>query len=80
MVNIAICDDSPEYGEILEYKIRQCMQELNIEYSLYYFEKLESLQEKALIVSMDILFLDIMINSKNSAEWVAEHQKTSMLR
>lgn len=75
MVNIAICDDSPEYGEILEYKIRQCMQELNIEYSLYYFEKLESLQEKALYVSMDILFLDIMINSKNSAEWIAEHQK-----
>lgn len=74
MVNIAICDDSPEYGEILEYKIRQCMQELNIEYSLYYFDKLENLQEKAHNVSMDILFLDIMINNKNSAEWVSEHQ------
>lgn len=73
MVNIAICDDSADYGEILEYKINRYMQELNIEYKLYYFDNLDKLQEKASTVSMDILFLDIMINDRNSAEWIAKY-------
>lgn len=75
MVNIAICDDTPAYGEILQYKISRYMQELNIEYRLYYFDDLDKLQEKASEVSMDILFLDIMINGRNSAECLAKHHK-----
>ena len=34
MVNITICDDSPAYGEILEHKIRTCMRDLDMEYTL----------------------------------------------
>ena len=74
MVNIAICDDTADYGEILQYKISQYMLEHNIEYQLYYFDNLEDFQEKASEVSIDILFLDIMINSVNSAQWVANHK------
>lgn len=77
MINITICDDSPAYGEILEYKIKQCMQELDIEYNLYYLNELEDLDKKIINTQTDILFLDLMINDQNSAEWISHLKKST---
>ena len=56
MVNITICDDSPAYGEILEHKIRTCMRDLDMEYTLSYFNDLNGLEEGIKKNQTDILF------------------------
>lgn len=77
MVNITICDDSPAYGEILEHKIRTCMRDLDMEYTLSYFNDLNGLEEGIKKNQTDILFLDLMINGRNSADWVSAFQKST---
>lgn len=70
MIKIAICDDSEEFSSILEFKIGKCINELlGAEYEIIRFHSLSKLQAFLDANTVDILFLDIMVNDTNSMDW-----------
>lgn len=70
MIRIAICDDTEEYLEILEYKINQCFKKVfEKECKIFKFDNLSSLKDYADKHPVDIIFLDIMVNEINSMDW-----------
>ena len=70
MIKIAICDDSEEFSSILEFKIGKCINELlGAEYETVCFRSLSKLQTFLDENTVDILFLDIMVNNTNSMDW-----------
>lgn len=69
MIKIAICDDSEEFSSILEFKIGKCINELlGAEYEIIRFHSLSKLQAFLDANTVDILFLDIMVNDTNSMD------------
>ena len=67
MIHIAICDDNSYYHEILKHKINNYMNEKSIiDYDIACFTELDSFYSFYKANKVDIVFLDIMINEKNS--------------
>lgn len=70
MINIAICDDSTEYQEIINCKIMHCMKtNFEMACSIKCFNKLTELKTFLENNKVDIVFLDIMVNDENSMNW-----------
>ncbi len=75
MVNILICDDDTEYKLLLENKISNLFEKnLNVEYNIGYCDNLIDLEANLNSDNINIVFLDIMINDKNSIDWMIEKQ------
>ena len=67
MINIVICDDELSFQEIMDFKIRQCMQNVfDMEYQIICFNKLSDLKKHIENNKTDIIFLDIMVNDENA--------------
>ena len=70
MVKIVICDDSQDYCEVLKCKIEDCFKEnFQIEYSIKTFHTLDGLKNYLECNTVDIVFLDIMLDDVNSVDW-----------
>ena len=70
MIKIGICDDDENFLEIITYKIENCLKkEFNIDYQIFTFSSLESFIKYYESNKIDIIFFDIMINSKNIMNW-----------
>lgn len=67
-MKIAICDDDKSYLEILEYKIKKALADLKLEHSVVTLTDTNELKND--IDNYDMIFLDIMINNKNSIDWL----------
>lgn len=79
MINIIICDDDKNYGEILEYKINKVFEnDLKLEYNIGYTNCLDNLERKIKNDKIDIVFLDVMINDCNSIDWLIEKSKSDL--
>lgn len=69
-MNIVICDDDRDYGELLSEKIKLCLKDMfNFNYEIIYKNSLDELAEFLENDKADILFLDIMVNGINSVDW-----------
>ena len=69
-MNIVICDDDRNYGELLSEKIKLCLNDMfNFNYEIIYKSSLDELSEFLENDKADILFLDIMVNGINSVDW-----------
>lgn len=69
-MNIVICDDDRNYGELLSEKIKLCLSDMfNFSYEIIYKSSLDELSEFLENDKADILFLDIMVNGVNSVDW-----------
>lgn len=74
MIHIAICDDDPAYREIISFKLEKCMQnKFQMEYVLDVFGTLTELQTHLKNTQTDILFLDILLGTKNAMDWSIEN-------
>lgn len=74
MVNIVICDDSPEYLEIIASKIEHCMKsKIQMEYNITSINSIDELKTHLKKNNTDILFLDIMLNDENAMNWSIEN-------
>lgn len=74
MINIAICDDSKDFLEIIEYKVEQCLKnKFDLECRIGYFDQLEALSDYLKRNRVDIVFLDIMVNDINAMDWSIEN-------
>ena len=74
MVNIVICDDSPEYLEIIASKIEHCMKsKIQMEYNITSINSIDELKTHLKKKNTDILFLDIMLNDENAMNWSIEN-------
>lgn len=74
MINIAICDDETSYQEIIEFKVKHCINNiLNMECDIVCFNDLNDLKEHIENERVDIVFLDIMVNDENSMDWSIEN-------
>lgn len=74
MVNIVICDDSPEYLEIIASKIEHCMKsKIQMEYNITSINSINELKTHLKKNNTDILFLDIMLNDENAMNWSIEN-------
>ena len=70
MLNIAICDDSKDFIEVISYKIRSCLKDkFNLECKISCFNELSAFQECIENNKIDIIFLDIMVNDTNAMDW-----------
>lgn len=77
MINIVICDDELSYQEIMNFKIRQCMQNVfDMEYRIICFNKLSDLKKYIENNKADIIFLDIMVNDENAMDWSIKNIKS----
>lgn len=77
MINIVICDDELSYQEIMNFKIRQCMQNVfDMEYRIVCFNKLSDLKKHIEKNKTDIIFLDIMVNDENAMDWSIKNIKS----
>lgn len=80
MVNILICDDDKEFECILENKISKVFEKnLNIEHNIVCCDNLTSLEMMLKSDNVNIVFLDIMVNDKNSIDWMIEKQLSNRL-
>lgn len=80
LVNILICDDDKEFECILENKISKVFEKnLNIEYNIVCCDNLTSLEMMLKSDNVNIVFLDIMVNDKNSIDWMIEKQLSNRL-
>lgn len=71
MLNIIICDDEKSYQEILEYKINKIIRELiETEYNIICINSLSELERELEANPESVVFLDVMIDNKNSLEWM----------
>ena len=69
-MNIVICDDDRNYGELLSEKIKLCLSDMfYFSYEIIYKSSLDELSEFLENDKADILFLDIMVNGVNSVDW-----------
>lgn len=74
LVYIVICDDDPDYREILGAKIQGCLQNrFCMECSLTYLADLESLQAHLRDNRVDALFLDVLLEEENAMDWSIAH-------
>lgn len=70
MLNIAICDDSKDFIEVISYKIRSCLKDkFNLECKISCFNELSAFQKCIENNKIDIIFLDIMVNDTNAMDW-----------
>lgn len=70
MINIAICDDSTDFQEIIKHKIIHCIQnKFQMECTIQCFGQLEEFKLHLENNKVDIAFLDIMVNDINSMDW-----------
>lgn len=77
MINIVICDDELSFQEIIDFKIRQCMQNVfDMEYQIICFNKLSDLKKHIENNKTDIIFLDIMVNDENAMDWSIKNIKS----
>ena len=78
MARILICDNEEEYKEILAKKISKAVSKnLKTQYIIDSCSSLDELKEKLETGKVDIVFLDIMINSKSSVDWLIENKSLS---
>lgn len=73
MLSIVICDDDVQYLEILEFRIKQCIGQITNDVNVSCYSNLEDLKRHCEKKSVDILFLDIMINNVNAIPWSVEN-------
>ncbi len=75
LTRILIYDDEKEYREILKYKIEKTLGDnFETNYSTDCCDNLETLKEKLSANEADIVFLDIMMASENSIDWLIENK------
>ena len=81
MINIVICDDNTEYREIICRKINNVMTgKFKMEYSITETDNLNELKKYLEKGDADILFLDIMLNDKNTVDWSIENIKSNSVQ
>lgn len=80
MIKIGICDDHEDYIEIISFKIRKCLEELNLEAEFECFNSLESLSSYLKSGSVNILFLDIMLGEESSIDWAVQNLQNSTMQ
>ena len=81
MINIVICDDNTEYREIICRKINDVMTDkFKMEYSITETDTLNELKKYLEKGDADILFLDIMLNDKNTVDWSIENIKSNSVQ
>lgn len=74
MINIVICDDSQDFLEIIKHKILHCMKnKFKMECTIKCFSELETFRKHIENSKVDIVFLDIMLDNKNSMDWSIEN-------
>lgn len=74
MINIAICDDSIDFQEIITQKIMSCMiNKFEMDCTIKCFNQLSDFQKHLENNKVDIAFLDIMVNDENSMDWSIEN-------
>lgn len=74
MINIAICDDSIDFQEIITQKIMSCMiNKFEMDCTIKCFSQLSDFQKHLENNKVDIAFLDIMVNDENSMDWSIEN-------
>lgn len=73
MINIIICDDDISFSEIVEYKIKSCIQNFDFKFKITRVENLDELDKLIREDAADIAFVDIMVNGTNSINWSIEH-------
>lgn len=74
LIHIVICDDDPDYREILGTKIERCLQDrFCTECSLAYLASIDSLQAHLQNNRVDALFLDVLLQDENSMNWSIAH-------
>lgn len=74
MINIAICDDSIDFQEIITQKIMNCMiNKFEMDCTIKCFSQLFDFQKHLENNKVDIAFLDIMVNDENSMDWSIEN-------
>ncbi len=75
MINILICDDEDSYKEILIYKISKLFEsKINQPFNIDCCKSIEALEDYVEKKRADIVFLDIMINERNSIDWLIKNQ------
>lgn len=75
MLNIVICDDEPTYLELISLKISNCIeQNIKTQFNIVSLSSTEQLYDYITTKRTDIVFLDIMINDKNSINWLMQNQ------
>lgn len=75
MLTIVICDDEPSYLELFSLKISNCIENnIKTEFRIICFSSTEQLYEYINTEHTDIVFLDIMINERNSINWLMKYQ------
>lgn len=73
-MNIVICDDDCNYGEVLSEKIKICLGDMfKFNYKIIYTSSLAELKHFLENDKADILFLDIMVNGTNSVDWAIDN-------
>lgn len=75
MLRILICDDAVSYQEILSYKVNRILsEELHIEAELQCVSGVDELRTVLSAYTPDILFLDVMLEDKNSIDLLAQNK------
>lgn len=75
MIRICLCDDDPFWLELMKTRIENCIKNAKDIFSFSSCSSLEDLEKTLESKRVDVLFLDIMINKVNSADWLAENLK-----
>lgn len=74
MINIAVCDDSKDFQEIITQKIVNCMKnKFEMDCTIKCFSHLPDFQKHLEKNKVDIAFLDIMVDDENSMDWSIEN-------
>lgn len=76
MLNIIVCDDNLAYQEIIECKIKKCLQNtFDLECNVLCCNDFDFIKKQTQSMQVDIIFLDVMVSQKNSIDWLIENQK-----
>lgn len=73
MIKICLCDDDMFWLEMMEIRIKKCIEQFDCDYVFTSCKNLEELKKALDSQCFDVLFLDIVLGDINSADWLAEN-------
>ena len=75
MIRICLCDDDPLWIEMMQARIEKSFGNIDDDFDITVCSSLEKLEKVINKQKIDVLFLDIVLDDVNSADWLAENME-----
>ena len=77
MIRICLCDDDPIWVDMMKTRIEKNVVNIDRDFEICVCSSLEKLEGVITTRKIDVLFLDIVLEDVNSADWLAENLEDS---